>query len=60
VEEPEATSGEKGKEKPQQEEKSLARVSREELYTQISATSKLSLSFFIMVALCTIVCMFVF
>ena len=55
VEEPEETPSEQEKEKPQQEEKSPARVSREELYTQISATSKLSLSYFVMVVLSAIV-----
>jgi uncharacterized hydrophobic protein (TIGR00341 family) len=55
VEEAQQKPPEAEKEKPQPEEKSPARVSREELYTQISATSKLSLSFFIMVVLSAIV-----
>jgi uncharacterized hydrophobic protein (TIGR00341 family) len=55
VEEPEETPSEKEKGKPQAEEKSPARVSREELYTQISATSKLSLPYFVMVVLSAIV-----
>jgi uncharacterized hydrophobic protein (TIGR00341 family) len=55
VEEPEEKPAEKANEKPPMEEKSPARVSREELYTQIAATSKLSLSFFIMVVLSAIV-----
>jgi uncharacterized hydrophobic protein (TIGR00341 family) len=55
VEEAEKIPSEKEKEKPQAEEKSAVRVSREELYTQISDTSKLSLSFFIMVILSAIV-----
>jgi uncharacterized hydrophobic protein (TIGR00341 family) len=46
---------EKAKEEPPKEEKSTARVSREELYTQISATSKLSLSYVVMVVLSAIV-----
>jgi uncharacterized hydrophobic protein (TIGR00341 family) len=54
VEEAENPPPEKEKEKPQQEEKSPARVSREELYTQISATSKLSRSYFVMVVLSAI------
>jgi uncharacterized hydrophobic protein (TIGR00341 family) len=55
VEEPEQTPSEKEKEKPQPEEKSPARVSREELYTQMAATSKPSLSYFVMVVLSAIV-----
>lgn len=55
VEEAEKTPSEKENEKPQPEEKSPARVSREELYTQISATSKLSFSYFVMVVLSAIV-----
>ncbi len=55
VEEPEESPSKKEKEKPRQEEKSLARISREELYTQISATSKFSLSYFVMVVLSAIV-----
>jgi uncharacterized hydrophobic protein (TIGR00341 family) len=55
VEEPEEKSPEQAKEEPSKEEKSPARVSREELYTQISATSKLSLGYVVMVVLSAIV-----
>jgi uncharacterized hydrophobic protein (TIGR00341 family) len=55
VEEPEEKPPEQAKEEPSKEEKSPARVSREELYTQISATSKLSLGYVVMVVLSAIV-----
>jgi len=55
VEEPQEKPPEKTKEEPPKEEKSPARVSREELYTQISATSKLTLSYVVMVILSAIV-----
>jgi uncharacterized hydrophobic protein (TIGR00341 family) len=55
VEEAEEKPPEKTKEEPPKEEKSPARVSREELYTQIAATSKLSLAYVVMVILSAIV-----
>lgn len=55
VEEAEEKPAAKEKEKPPAEEKSPERVSREELYTQVSATSKLSRSFLVMVLLSAIV-----
>lgn len=54
VEEPEEAPSGKKKE-PQKEEKRPDRISREELYTHMSAASKLSLSYFIMVVLSAIV-----
>jgi uncharacterized hydrophobic protein (TIGR00341 family) len=55
VEEPDEAPPEKATEPPQPEEKGPARVSREELFTQIAATSKLSLPYFVMVVLSAIV-----
>jgi uncharacterized hydrophobic protein (TIGR00341 family) len=55
VAEPEETPPKNGKEKPPKEEKSPARISREELYTQISDTSKLTLSYVVLVILSAIV-----
>jgi uncharacterized hydrophobic protein (TIGR00341 family) len=55
VEEPEGKPAEKAKEEPPKQEKSPARVSREELYTQIAATSKLTLPHVVLVILSAIV-----
>jgi uncharacterized hydrophobic protein (TIGR00341 family) len=55
VEEPEEKPTEAAKEEPAKEEKSPARISREELYTQIAATSNLSLTYVVMVVLSAIV-----
>jgi uncharacterized hydrophobic protein (TIGR00341 family) len=55
VEEPEEKPAEKAPEEPAKEEKSPARVSREELYTQISATTKLTPAYVVLVILSAIV-----
>jgi uncharacterized hydrophobic protein (TIGR00341 family) len=55
VEEPEEGLPEETEKKPQEEVKSPERVSREELYTQISDASKLSLPYCAMVVLSAIV-----
>jgi uncharacterized hydrophobic protein (TIGR00341 family) len=55
VEEPEEKPLKKAKEEAPKEEKSPARVSREELYTQIAATSKLTFAYVVLVILSAIV-----